>query len=109
MFIYCWSRRLLLLLLLATASARAGESMAAGNQHVVYLAASGTVWTWGANGSGQLGLGHQSARSWPVQVGSLSGVISVAAGNDVTLAVKSDGTVWAWGYEIGRASCRERV
>jgi alpha-tubulin suppressor-like RCC1 family protein len=59
----------------------------------------GTVWAWGANGSGQLGNGGQSPGSSPVpsQVLNLAGVISVAAGQGHALAVTTNGWVYAWG------------
>jgi alpha-tubulin suppressor-like RCC1 family protein len=58
----------------------------------------GTLWGWGYNASGQLGLGDLNSRSSPVQVGSLTNwkqISSSYAGN--VAAVKTDGTLWAWG------------
>jgi alpha-tubulin suppressor-like RCC1 family protein len=70
----------------------------AGAWHSVALRANGTVWTWGNNGSGQLGyvtcVDHQSA---PEQVGGITDVVAIAAGYDHTVALRADGTVWAWG------------
>lgn len=57
----------------------------------------GTVWAWGSNGSGQLGLGDTSNRSTPTQITTLSSIICVAAGLSHSLAIKSGGTVYAWG------------
>jgi hypothetical protein len=56
----------------------------------------GTVWTWGKNSSGELGIAGESART-PVQVPGMANVRGIAAGDGFTLAVKSDGTVWSWG------------
>jgi alpha-tubulin suppressor-like RCC1 family protein len=65
----------------------------------VYLKSDGTVWAWGANGSGQLGDGTTTDSPMPVQVAGLSGVTvtAIAAGEFHTVALASDGTVWAWG------------
>lgn len=75
-----------------------------GYYHTVGLKSDSTVWTWGANGYGQLGDGTVAERHTPVQVhgegGSefLDDIVSVAGGEFHTLALKSDGTVWAWGW-----------
>lgn len=63
----------------------------------------GTVWSWGTNASGQLGVGacgptpDTANRLIPTQVTALSSVITIAAGYDHSLALKGDGTVWAFG------------
>ena len=43
-----------------------------GDQHVVAMTTSGTIYAWGYNGYGQLGLNDTSNRSSPVQIGTLS-------------------------------------
>jgi len=65
--------------------------------HGLALRSDGTVWTWGANGFGQLGDGTMDSRNAPAQVPGLTGVIQVAGGCNHSLALRSDGTVWAWG------------
>ncbi len=74
-------------------------AIAAGNDHSLALKSDGTVWAWGNNSYGQLGVGstdiHQYAT--PVQVQDLSSVVAIAAGNYHNVVVKSDGTVWQWG------------
>ena len=59
-----------------------------------------TVWTWGGNGSGQLGNGTDIDQPTPAAVGGLAGVIDIGAGAGHTLAVKLDGTVMAWGDHL---------
>lgn len=71
--------------------------VAAGQDHSVALDASGRVWTWGLNMSGQLGDGTNANSSNPRIILGLSDVRYVAAGYRSSLAVKKDGTVWAWG------------
>ncbi|MEW6276752.1 MAG: hypothetical protein AB1556_16790, partial [Bacillota bacterium] len=74
--------------------------LAAGNSHSLAVKSDGTVWTWGNNSRGQLGIGswdYEDIHSVPVQVKNLTGIIAVAAGESHSLALKKDGTVWAWG------------
>lgn len=54
-----------------------------------------SLWAWGNNGSGQLGVGDTVARATATQVpGSW---IHVAAGRQRTFAINSDGIGFAWG------------
>jgi alpha-tubulin suppressor-like RCC1 family protein len=47
----------------------------------------GTVWAWGNNFLGNLGLNDQIRRSSPVQVGSLTTWFNVSSGNSHTIAL----------------------
>jgi hypothetical protein len=72
-------------------------AVAAGHTHSVALGADKTVWTWGANSSGELGDGTAGPGAHvPVHLG-LTGVTQITAGVHNSLAVLSDGTLWAWG------------
>lgn len=76
-------------------------SISAGYSHSMALRADGTVWTWGRNHVGQLGIGTLSDQTQPMQVLGLSDVVSIdCSQNDASFAVKSDGTVWAWGANV---------
>ena len=59
----------------------------------------GTLWSWGTNAQGQLGLGIATGntRSSPVQVGALTNWSSVSCGNTHVLAITSVSTLLAWG------------
>jgi alpha-tubulin suppressor-like RCC1 family protein len=60
----------------------------------------GTLWTWGYNNYGQLGLGNRTDYSSPKQVGALTSWLSVSGGQYWCLALKTDGTLWSWGYNV---------
>ena len=77
-------------------------AVAAGDSESMALKSDGTVWVWGYNGNGQLGIGttSPSQQTTPVQVNGLSGVLAIAAGNGDSLVLKGDGTVWGWGYNL---------
>jgi len=68
------------------------------NNHTMYVKNDGTVWAWGNNSKGQLGIGTTTNTSTAVQVPGLSSIVSVATGFAHTVALKSDGTVWTWGW-----------
>jgi alpha-tubulin suppressor-like RCC1 family protein len=56
-----------------------------------------TLWGWGQNSQGQLGVNTAIARNSPSQVGSLTTWQRVETGSQHTGAVKTDGTLWMWG------------
>lgn len=63
----------------------------------VAVKSNGTLWAWGDNTYGQLGLGDTTQRSVPTQVGVATNWAEVSAGGLHIVAVKTDGTLWAWG------------
>jgi hypothetical protein len=65
--------------------------------HSLALARDGTVWSWGWNGRGQLGIGNIQQQLSPVQVARVTGIVSIAAGQIHSVAVRADGTVLSWG------------
>ena len=68
-----------------------------GLNHFVALKSDGTVWVWGGNEKGELGLGDHNYRTEPTKV-NVKNIVDIAAGNEYTLLLKKDGTVWASGY-----------
>jgi alpha-tubulin suppressor-like RCC1 family protein len=74
------------------------KSITGGYYHTVALKTDGTLWTWGSNTAGQLGINATTNRSTPVTT-ILGGTNwkSVSAGNSHTAAIKTDGTLWVWG------------
>ena len=88
-------------------------AVAGGGTHSLVLKTDGTVWSFGANGSGQLGDGTTTLRSTPVQVAGLTGVIAIAAGSTHSVALKSDGSVVSWGLnsygQLGDGTITQRT
>jgi alpha-tubulin suppressor-like RCC1 family protein len=57
----------------------------------------GSLWAWGSNTLGRLGLGDSIERNIPSAILSNTEWSKVSAGATHTLAIKKDGTLWAWG------------
>jgi len=77
------------------------KSIAGGYSHTVALKTDGTLWTWGANSNGQLGVNDDITRSTPVTT-LLGGTNwkSIASGSTYVVALKTDGTLWSWGRNV---------
>ncbi|OGL79633.1 hypothetical protein A3E39_00730 [Candidatus Uhrbacteria bacterium RIFCSPHIGHO2_12_FULL_60_25] len=71
--------------------------MAAGGSFGLALTASGTVYAWGSNGYGELGIGTFVGHESPVQVTSLSQIRQISAGPTHAIALDNTGEVYAWG------------
>jgi alpha-tubulin suppressor-like RCC1 family protein len=56
----------------------------------------GTLWGWGMNERGSLGLNNKTYYSSPVQIPGTTWLY-VSAGFTNVLATKTDGTMWGWG------------
>ena len=67
--------------------------------HILALKTDGTVWAWGDNSHGQLGIDKNiTTQSYiPVQILGLTNITAISAGWNYTIALKNDGTVWALG------------
>jgi len=61
------------------------------------VAGDGSLWTWGRNHQGQLGLGNTTDRNAPVRVGTDTNWVAVAGGNSHSVALRSDGSLWVAG------------
>jgi alpha-tubulin suppressor-like RCC1 family protein len=58
---------------------------------------SGSLWSWGQNATGGLGLNDTNQRSVPTQIGTDSDWKKVYAGLSFSVALKHDNTLWTWG------------
>jgi alpha-tubulin suppressor-like RCC1 family protein len=57
----------------------------------------GSLWVWGGNDWGELGLGDTTERLSPTRVGVARDWATVAGSAYHSIALKSDGSLWAWG------------
>jgi len=73
------------------------EVISGGDENVLAKKTDGTLWAWGQNENGTLGLNNNDvSRSSPTQVGTETTWNSICAGL-TNLATKTDGTLWVWG------------
>jgi alpha-tubulin suppressor-like RCC1 family protein len=70
--------------------------IASGQYHGCAAKVDGTVWCWGMNSDGQVGI-PASMASVATQVSNLDSVTGLVAGSRHNCAYKSDGSVWCWG------------
>ena len=93
------------------ASYQIGIPVTAGSNHS-FAILGGTLWAWGANSSGELGIGSTVDQCAPVAVPGIIGVKSVSTGYSHSLAVDGNGNVWAFGDnswgELGDGTTTQR-
>jgi alpha-tubulin suppressor-like RCC1 family protein len=91
-------------------------AIATGGTHSLALRSDGTVWTWGYNGTGQLGDGSnydgvalsatgQPINSYARRIPGLRDVRSVGAGPATSFAIDAQGRVWSWGFNYWANLC----
>jgi len=81
------------------------KQVACGFKHMAAIKTDGTLWTWGQNSSGELGINNATGKITPVT--TFAGGTNwkqVACGLKITTifgcntaAIKTDGTLWTWG------------
>ncbi|RCX13292.1 alpha-tubulin suppressor-like RCC1 family protein [Fontibacillus phaseoli] len=91
--------------------------LAAAGYHSLAVKDDGTLWSWGYNSTGELGLGHYNmqSRAQPVldeNGGPFGDVTAIGAGLLHSAALRGDGCLWTWGgntdiygdlkYQLGR-------
>ena len=73
------------------------EAISGGEYHSLALKSDGTLFAWGKNNRGQLGISSNDNKTTPRQVGNTGDWKAIAAGGGHSLALKSDGTLYSWG------------
>jgi len=57
----------------------------------------GSLWGWGENSFGELGLGDESTRNIPTRIGTDNDWSFLSSSSNESLAIKKDGSLWGWG------------
>lgn len=81
--------------------------IAVGDNHSLAIKSDGSLWAWGRNDYGQMGLGRYdnvtspsgipTMRPKPMRVGLGTNWVAIAGGVCFSAGLKSDGTLWTWG------------
>ena len=80
------------------------SKLSVGEFQTAAIKTDGTLWSWGYNGMGQLGLnegpgGQPGSYSSPTQVGTDTTWRDInIQGAQSLFAIKTDGTLWSWGF-----------
>ncbi len=68
--------------------------------HVLALKRDGTLWAWGNNANGELGLGDSINRKYPQQINTDNDWVFISASSYASYAIKKDGSIWGWGFNV---------
>jgi alpha-tubulin suppressor-like RCC1 family protein len=88
------------------------EVSTGGGSHTCGVRRDRSLWCWGYNRWGQLGLGDTEHRHVPTQVGSDRDWAKVSTGNYYSCGVRVDRSLWCWGHndygQLGLGSTKNR-
>jgi uncharacterized protein YjdB len=80
-------------------------TIAAGNHYTLAIRDDGSLWAWGRNSYGSLGVGieerYLKMQPIPRRINAANDWVAVSAGNVHSVALKADGSLWAWGANGG--------
>ena len=79
------------------------QKIAVGYEHNLVIKTDGTLWGWGNNNGGELGLNSPQPEFFtPQQISNLTNWSKVFTGvSKCSFAIKNDGTLWVWGDGVG--------
>ena len=77
---------------------RVWRNVSAGATHTCGVRTDRSLWCWGGNGVGQLGLGDRTERWVPTRVGTDADWVRVTAGGTHTCGVRTNRSLWCWGW-----------
>ena len=69
-----------------------------GSFHTITLSNDGTLYSFGKNSEGQLGLGHNNHVSLPTPIPNLSKINMISCGVNFTVCVDDEGFIWSFGH-----------
>lgn len=74
-----------------------------GREHSAAIKSDGSLWMWGNNNDGGLGIGDKSLKSSSVPMHVLDDVksVSVSKTDNMSMAITSDNSLWIWGSSYG--------
>lgn len=75
------------------------KTISIGRSHQLALKEDGTLWSWGRNDFGQLGLGYKSNTlvTDPIKIGKQYKWKYICAGNEISFAITDNDKLYAWG------------
>src|ERR1041384_7859795 len=95
-------------------SAQCWDQISTFSTHSLGKKSDGSLWSWGKNSSGQLGIGTNFGPvSSPIRVGDETEWKTIKTGESHSFGIKSNGTLWAWGengcVQLGDGSSASRL
>lgn len=76
------------------------RAVSSGENHTLALRSDGSIWAWGRNLSGEVGVGDKAIHDSPVRIGTANDWRWISTGRNASYAIKDDGTLWAWGSDF---------